>query len=67
MCYMLQFTEWKTQLEKSTASSFVLHEGAKTKKEKKYMHFYCHRSGQSCRKSKPSNTRARAVKRQGMF
>ena len=66
---MLQFSEWKTQLEKSTASNFVQHEGAKTNKNKnkKYVHFYCHRSRQSCRKIKPSDTRARALKRQGMF
>jgi len=65
MCYMLQFSEWKTQLEKSTTSSFVLHRGAKTYKNK-CMYFYCHRSGQLCRTRKSNDTRAYAVKSQGM-
>jgi len=69
---MLQFSEWKTQLEKSTSSSFVQHGGAQKKcissaGEKKCLYLYCHRSGELCKTRKPSNPRVHAVKSQGMF
>jgi len=63
---MLQFTEWKAELEKKTASSFVQHEGTKSYKDKKYMYFYCHRSGPQSGRTYVSKAKSgRTAKSQG--
>jgi len=64
---LVQFTNWKTSLEKSTTSSFIQHQGEKLRKNKKYLNFYCNRSRQSCKQYKTNNTNVRATKSQGIY
>jgi len=66
MYLLLQFTKWKTCLEKSTTGSFIQHTGEKMRKDKKYLNFYCNRSGQSCKRYKTDDSKLRASKSQGI-
>jgi len=59
--------EWKAQLEKSTASSFVQHEGPRCHKDSRYTYFYCHRSGQSCKSNASKAGTTRSLKSQGIW
>jgi hypothetical protein len=62
---LLQFKEWKAQLEKDTTSNFVQHDSSKVSKGKKYTYYYCNRSGQMCKIGRQHAAMIRHQKNQG--
>lgn len=60
-----QFTEWKSELEKTTSSKFVQHYAPKARLSKKHIYYYCHRTGQQSKLRDIGVHRNRTLKKQG--
>ena len=62
---LIQFTDWKSNVEKSTVCSYIQHDTAKKYNKATHFYYYCNRSGNYSppRKNQP---RVRATKKQGM-